>query len=1073
MTKPLRLTSIALPSKIFLETKLLPPGLKENVIFRPRILHLLDQHRGRKLILIVTDAGYGKTTLLTQFLRDRPRPAVYINLDRKDSAFLVFFTYLIRGLEKIDPALVTQTKTLLLGGSHVIRHYQLLMNSLINELAEKIQQETYFIFDDYHHLTENSIVHRALDYLIEYLPEKIRVIIASRLIPPFPHLAKWRAKQDLFEIYRDAMRFTEEEIKRLCDSYYNHKLSPAALKMVFDKTEGWITGIQLILYSAVRESGVLEKSLSQYTKTHQPLFEYFTRDILATEKPTVQNFLKRSSILETMTAQACNRILGLRHAGELLRLIKSRNLFLNAIGDDQYQYHPLFREFLLRQLIQDGKIRPLHQRAARYYARQGQWELVIEHSLAAGDYLCAARLIIKKSGLLLSQARYDLLQEWLNRFPDQVLQQHPRLVILHGRLHYETGQLTKANELYSQAENLLSRSAISQPRHRRAWLEVLFERGSLFLSEGHYQEALKYLHRARQVCPAGASEIRGDIFNQIGLVWDGLGNLRKARFYLLQARKQYRQIKLYCALLFVECNLALLLEKQGKTRALHAMFKSLIERLRVTYCWKAGHIFANAGKNALEMGNEEWAEQCLNEGLRLGQEFNDQKSLAGIHAALGALNLAKGNWDQACHFLDLAASEYQRLGWPRQKSLQLYRIRLFRYQDNRDALKKLLNPIAHYFGHEKMPLDTALEIEYALYEKLLGRLGSAQEIIKKALNLTQATGWKKEEFLAHLALAGIYLKTRGEAEARREMETALALSRNQGYDGILKCELRQQPELLQLAQQSARYKTYITSLQLSPRPVSLYITMLGGLTINDEYRRPVNIRWLSEKSRSLFAFMALNHETPLHREMILEQLWSGMDLKQANVNFRNTATRLRQAIFTALNHHVHKNNIFVFRNKKYQLLDGIKLHLDIDDFETLVKEAEHQESPDARARLIFRAMELYRGDFLPEIYETWSDILRRRLREKLLNHLQWLAQHTAKINDDQACVTVCDRYLSLEPFSEEIVSLCLQALAHLGQKSSIKSRYENFRRLLQKELRTTPSNQIHELYCSLIGSLPR
>ncbi len=1072
MTKPLLLSSITIPPELLLETKLLPPALKDNVIPRPRILQLLEQHRDRKLIVIVTDAGYGKTTLLTQYIRENSLPAVYISLDNKDSALLVFFSYLIRGLEKIDPGLVTQTKTLLQGGSQIIRHYQLLMNSVINELMEKTQRTTYIILDDYHNLTEDSVVHKALDYFIENMPDKVRVIIASRMIPPFSHLAKWRAKQALFEIYRDGLRFTEAEIKTLFDSFYNKNLSTEALKLVSDKTDGWITGIQLILYSASKERMFIERSLNEYDKTRQPLFDYFTREILDGETPAIQTFLKRSSILDVMSAADCNYILGIHNAQDILRKIESRNLFLSAIGDGQYKYHPLFREFLNRQLKEEEGTRSLHERAARYYARRGRWEPVVDHCLAAGDYAQAAAIIAEKSGHMLAQARYDLLNEWLNRIPDEILVRHPRLIILRGRVHYEKGLPTAANEFFNQAETILLRDGVRKRRNQTAWIEVLFERGNLFISEGHYWEALPYLTKALRACPVCPSEIRGDILNQIGLAWDGLGDLKKARHYLLRAKKQYEQIKLYCALLFVECHLTLLLEKQGEVRVLHDMFKSLIERLRATYCWRAGYIFSNAGKNAMEMGNDEWAEYCLNEGLVLCQEFNDRKSLAGIYAGLAALYIEKENWERAQNYLDIAAEEYQKLGWPNLKSLQLCSSRLYRYQQDNDNLRRHLKPIQDNIGREKIPLDAALLVEYGLSELMQGNITRAREAVKRVIHLAQRAGWKKEEFLGLLAEAELNAWEHRDTEARRKVDAALDLARVKGYDGILKCELRHRPKLWNVVQRSIRHKPYIASLRLAPRPVLIRVGLLGGLAIKDEQHRPITVRWPSEKTRSLFTFMTVNRDVPVHREMILEQIWPGLDPDRANVNFRNTATRLRQALVSALNGQLSKDCIFVFKYKKYHLLAGARIQLDTEDFEALLKEANHIESSDAKAQLIFRALNLYRGDFLPEIYDPWTDPLRRRLRENLLNHLHWLAGHTARVGDYQSCVTVCEKYLALEPFSEEITCLCMRVLARLGQISGVKARYERLKRTLRQELRANPSAQTQELYRSLVGAEP-
>jgi ATP/maltotriose-dependent transcriptional regulator MalT/two-component SAPR family response regulator len=1063
-------SAVATNEQLILETKLQPPTLKDNVIDRPRILNLLDQNLHRKLILIVTDAGYGKTTLVTQFIKEQDLPSVYYNLDNKDSDLMVFFSYLIRGLERIDPNLVTQIKSLLQGGGHIVQHYELFMGSLINEVMNKTARDIYIILDDYHNLAEDSLVHKALNYFIDHLPDKMRVIIASRVLPPFNLLAKWRAKQNLYEIYRDGLRFTDDEIKALFAAFYKQSLSHDALRLVSDKTDGWITGIQLILYSAIKDRIVIEQSLNDFIKTRQPLFDYFTKEILEGESAPVRDFLKRSSILEIMSPADCNHILGIRNAQAILREIERRNLFLNAVGDGQYKYHPLFREFLMRQLVEERKARELHERAARYYELKGEWEPVVEHALAAGDYAQAAEIIIRQSGNMLEQARHDLLKNWLGRFPENFLVGNPRLVVLQGRLFLEKGFPTRANELYNQAEILLRRGGIRKKRNLETWTEALYERGNLFMSEGHYREALKYLEKALRSCPASAQKIRGEILNLIGLAWNGLGYLKKSKHYLLRAKKLMEELKQHCSLMLVECNLTLLLQKQGETKVLHDMFKNLIDKLRGSYCWRAGFIFTKAAKNALEMGNEEWAETCLNEGLALCQLYNDPKSIAVIYTGLGALNIDKEHWDRAQNYLEIAVQEYRKLGWFKMKSINLCFARLNRYLQNFETLKKYLKNAQDNYGKEKTQLETDLLIEYGLYEMAQGNLSQAKEIFKRSLNLSQTAGWKKEEFAALLAEAEVAVQERKENEARRKIDKALYLAKIKGYDGILKCELQHRPKLWSLVQRTASQKMYVASLRLTQRPLIIRVRFLGGLVVSDEKMRPLAVKWSSEKTRSLFSYMAIHRSAPVHREMILDQVWPDLDPARANVNFRNTATRLRQALACALNGQLAKDDIFVFRHKKYQLLAGAQLILDTEEFENLLKEAHQIDLPETKARMIGRAIDLYHGDFLPENYDAWADTHRHRLRENLLNNLHWLAGYAARSGDYPTCIAACEKYLNLEPYSEEITRLCMQVLVRLGQVSAIKIRYDRLKKALRQELHCAPSLETRELYRSLIST---
>lgn len=219
----------------------------------------------------------------------------------------------MHGIERIKPILCSRSKGLLEQGGEVGRNYELLFGTLINELVEKRKEELFFILDDYHALPLDSLVHQALDYFIDNLPDVVHVVIASRTIPPLPSLSKWRAKENLFEISREELKFTDDEMKTLLCEVYKTSLTEEELKLVSEKTEGWITGIRLILQSVGKEGKSIKDTLNSYLETNQPLFEYFANEILANETLEVQDFLRKCSILDIITAEACDEIFRIKN----------------------------------------------------------------------------------------------------------------------------------------------------------------------------------------------------------------------------------------------------------------------------------------------------------------------------------------------------------------------------------------------------------------------------------------------------------------------------------------------------------------------------------------------------------------------------------------------------------------------------------------------------------------------------------------------------------------------------------------------------------------------------------------
>lgn len=1054
---------------LILESKLTLPILKERVIYRPRIMSLLNKKRHCKLILIVTAAGYGKTTLLTQYLRQLNLPAVYYCLDRKDSGLLKFISYLIRGLERIDPGLVTEVKNLFSGSGQIVQHYELFMGSLINEIVNKIDKDLYIILDDYHNLAEDSLVHKALNYFIDYIPNKIHVIIASRIIPPLVNLAQWRAKQDLYEIYRDGLRFTPEEIKELFDAYYGKDLTSDAIKMVYDKTDGWITGIQLILYSALNDRGIIEKSINEYEPTRQPIFDYFARVIFESEPRSIQDFLKRSSIMDIISAESCNHILKIRNAGAFLHNIERRNIFLNAIGRGKYKYHPLFREFLKRLLQEEKDYRQLHRRAADYYFNENEWELAVEHYLAAEDYCLAARLIFNQADNMFNQARHDLLNDWMDSIPDEFYLQQPRLFILRARLMQEKGFPTKANELLNRVERQLLREGFIKKRNRALWIELLCERADFFIREGYFQEALGYLKKALRICPSFTLNQRGEILNLKGIVWSNLGDLKKAKGYFIQAKTIMEKLRVHCSILDVECNLTSLLAKQGKLKILYEMYKPLLVKLRSDYCWRDGGIIVDAAFNALELGREKEAEDYLNEGLKLCQLHHDPKTLAGIYLGFGALYLFIEKWDSARHYLDTAVKSYQQLGYA-PTLLDLCFLRFYRFQQDYDQGRKILTSVLKKCQQITTPLQAALKIEWALYEMACGNLAEARVVIRQVLSITRSKAWEKEEFLTWLAEAELNMREHRPSYALSAMKRAIKLTKTNGYHGLLKCELRSRNKLAHLLSTIMSDDDNLLPWQITPKYPIIIINFFGGFRITDEKGQPINIAWPSEKTRSLFCYLVINRSNPIDREMLLERIWPDIDLTRANVNFRTTACRLRTALNQTFKDLVKKHEILKYQHKKYYFMSGIKMKVDMEEFDMHLREANLVNIPEIKKKHIKAALELYRGDFLPDMYDRWTDLYRQRLRSDYLNCLLWLARDLTSSGDYEYCLEICEKYLRHERCSEEINRIYMKALFCLGRLNEVKNQFERLKREFHLNFHTRPSKEIRDFYKSLMKS---
>jgi len=580
---------------MILETKLQPPSLKPNTLRRERLLKLLKNNLERRLVLITGDAGYGKTTLLAQVMKEEDFPCVYYDLDRGDSDLVVFCSYLVHGLEKLKKGLALRTKGLLEQGGEVGKNYELLFGTLINELVEKRKEELFFLLDDFHALPEESLVHQAVDYFIDHLPDIVHVVIASRTIPPLPSLSKWRAKEDLFELTREGLRFTEEEVKALLSEVYKLVLTEEEIKRVSEQTEGWITGIKLILQSAGKDGKTIKETLNGYLEANQPLFEYFANEIVASEALGVQDFLRKSSILDVMTPEACDKIFHLEGSEELLKGLEKRNLFFSQVGKGEYKYHHLFREYLLSQIKDEAFKKALHLRAADYYQRKEQWEQAIEHYLEAGSYEWAARIIIRSREWWERSARFATLEGYLKQIPEEVFDGTLELLVLRGTLRVHFGRLKEAEaDLCRAAEQLRVGNRLSLK------VRALDTLGMTFRYRRAYPQALAAVRKALLLTKGSRDLERISALNSVACIWSELNNLPRAKKHFLQAKRMAEAHPDYQeALVVTESNLAGLLLQEGEVREGWTSFQRWIGRFGKRYRYGIGMPFLNASRAAL------------------------------------------------------------------------------------------------------------------------------------------------------------------------------------------------------------------------------------------------------------------------------------------------------------------------------------------------------------------------------------------------------------------------------------------------------------------------------------------
>jgi LuxR family transcriptional regulator, maltose regulon positive regulatory protein len=438
--------SILLP-----ETKFHAPKPRPGHVSRALLIHELINATDKRMVLIDAPAGYGKSTLLAEWIASdkEARPFAWISLDQGDNDALRLATYLIDGIRRIVPGFADdwRNKT----GRHARDLETRLIPRLVAELAT-LPRRIVLVLDDYHEL-RNEECHRLVELLFEGLPSTTQLVISTRSDPPVA-LGRTRAMDGVLEIREPQLRFDEDEAARLLENATGSKLGSDDLQVLVDKTEGWPAGLYLAALS-IRDGHDTGTFVMDFAGTNRHIVEYLSAEVLGKQPTHLQQFLIETSILNRFSAQLCDAILDTNGSARLLADLQRSNLFLVALDDHQewYRYHHLFGDLLRSQLaLNDPQLSiDLHRRAASWHRRWGYIGESIEHAIE-GDDLAAAKSLIAESWLsYMAAGHLFTVTRWLSMIGDVDRAADPTLAIISAWVSAAGGQWVVAQQWLTEA----------------------------------------------------------------------------------------------------------------------------------------------------------------------------------------------------------------------------------------------------------------------------------------------------------------------------------------------------------------------------------------------------------------------------------------------------------------------------------------------------------------------------------------------------------------------------------------------------------------------------------------------
>lgn len=537
-------------------TKLAAP--QAGLVERSELVRRLDGVLQHRLTVIAAPPGWGKTTLLANWIEHRHgnhAAIAWLSLDSADDDPARLWSYICTALGAYEPAALESEAAI-----RAPRPPELdrLVSGLINAIARSSPGRTIpivLILDDYHCLT-NPLIHEALTLLIDRLPQRLHVILTSRVEPPLP-LARWRAAGQLLELRADDLRFAIDDSARLLALVAAQELAPNTARALVERTEGWAAGLHLAGL-VLRAGNPSEQSalVAQISGSHPYILDYLVDEILRRQPPHIQEFLLQTSILDRLCGELCDAILGDQRdllspsqytSATLLSYLERANLFITPLDTERrwFRYHQLFADALQAQLQRTHPqlMTDLHRRAMQWYRQQAMTGAMdfatpaINHAIAAGQHVAAA-LLIERHGLSMLFVRGEIqtLLGWLSALPEMLRMTRPRILVTEAWALLATVQLDRVEQAIEMAE------AYASPEDSELIGEIIAIQSFVVHINGDSQASIELGQRSLALLSAEQKTVRYLIAVNLANAYVSLGELYGAWAIVEQMRRDMRYL---------------------------------------------------------------------------------------------------------------------------------------------------------------------------------------------------------------------------------------------------------------------------------------------------------------------------------------------------------------------------------------------------------------------------------------------------------------------------------------------------------------------------------------------------
>ncbi|MCH9009157.1 MAG: tetratricopeptide repeat protein [Chloroflexi bacterium] len=1045
------------------------PEPRSAVVSRERLKNFLHENVDQPLQLICAPAGYGKTTLLADFARDTDLPVCWYSMDELDRDPNSFVAGLFELLHLRFPALEQHLEGSGLGGD-----WRSIVGGLVEGVRSQIRDYFILVIDDVHIISDHPTVMDALDLLIQRLPDNCRLILASRELPQLASLPRLISQRRVAGLGAGELKFTADEITRLLKQGFDLDITAEEADRLEKDSEGWITAILLTTHSMWK--GLFREVLNNEGQ-NALLFDYLASEVFTQQPPEMQRFLLATSILNEFDAELAGALTDSDDAGEMLRQIEARNIFVTRLAGEHswYRSHHLFRDFLRERLTADNATAHLrlHNRAAAHYLTRGDARQAIHHFIQGESYEEALDLLEDEAESLAKEGLWDILGTWLEQIPEEQEEKRPKLLLYLATGYQRKGKNDDAIRLLTQViEDFQAGGDFVLEA------QALMRRSVALRAKGAAQMAVRDAQQALALTmDHGTLKEQADARSHLGRAYGHQGKLPRAERELRQALDGYQQEGDLYQISHTHGMLGFANTELGELTKAMTHFEMAVQGWRqVGNQSELSLTLYNMACLYFQEGRYEEAERTTEEAYVLAVETNSIRNQsyalttrADIHREQGHYEEALSTYQQALQ-LARECTEAPVICYCSIGTGETYRL----MGDLQSATVVLRESIALAGELDK---ESDLAVAYTclgILECDMQRLDEGIALLVRAVEILDRAMQRKDLARARFHLAHALFTTRRYGEAIEQLQSVAQLCESLGqhrfliedskraalmvqHAAVTKVEgmsfyagLRDEVNRLSLEESASLEDGEEAQLPSLTAP-RIEVRGLGALRISLDGNPILNSAWGSSKAREMFLFLLACNE-PVHKGRVVEALWPLISSSKANSNFHSTLYRMRSALYP---------NCVERDGELYQLNPDWQYSFDLHEFGQLIQDSD--ELPvggSEREDTLRSAIALYKGPLLEEFESDWCAQLNIDLGFKFWKAVTALADAHEDRGEVPGSISILERALEVDELEEDIYYKIVELYIDVKNAAAAARTYRKCLSLFGKTIPITASPRL-------------